>query len=478
LTSKSATTNAVPATNARANKACSRPPCRGDFPPPAAQHRHLAPKRGPRRAAADAHVRPPHTRSTSSRTYQSRVRDAPDAPQRHSLPVRFCVPLLVSWSSRFRASSRNTSFLPTLVSRSPGFCDLPPPSMLALICLMPERQRPSRARRSIRSHTSLARATDSCSPYHRQCSQHRSLWRANAAHALTHPRAANTTGLPRVSCPPLREGDTWPLSHDLACGDPAREPDAQWFERRYSVRVDSPTSEIRRHWTVPDAPQCPPARRASSALPAPRMRPNTAFSRPPCWCDFPPPCVLTVRAVQRVALGGQRLMQAVRPPPTRSTGSRTHQSRVRDVPDVPQRHFPASQFLFAHSGFTLLKAPRSSSQHIIRALAGFSRAWFLRSASKHILVPILVSRAPQFCVCAPPSLLADHTPGPQKLSSRARRSIRSHTSLARATVLRSAPHRQCSPHTRLSHANAAHAPYAPTGRKHNGFATDCSPAAA
>jgi len=106
-------------------------------------------------------VRPLHTRSARPRTIQACVRDAPDVGQRGASPSQVSGFLLVSRSSRRSASRQNTSFVPILVSRSPEFCALPPPSVLARTRLMQERQRRSRARSSFAFHTPLARATPS-----------------------------------------------------------------------------------------------------------------------------------------------------------------------------------------------------------------------------------------------------------------------------------------------------------------------------
>jgi hypothetical protein len=182
-------------------------------------------------------VRPPHTRATTSRTHQFRVRDTSDVRQRSASPQRFCVPLLVSWSSGFHASSRNTSFLPTLVSRSPQFCDLPPPSVLARTRLMRERHCPSRARRSsIHTHSSHA-STVLWSAPHPQCCSTRAFRTRTLLTPVTHPRAATTSGSPWITRPQLRQAELCPLSRVLkgeTKSGHACEPHAQWFERRSS----------------------------------------------------------------------------------------------------------------------------------------------------------------------------------------------------------------------------------------------------
>jgi hypothetical protein len=155
---------------------------------------------------------------------------------------------------------------------------------------------------------------------------------------------------------------------------------------------------------------CPYQRRAASA-----MRPNKACSRPPCWCDFLRRRVLTASAAHTGVLIGRRLMQAVRPPHTRSIGSRTHQSRVRVAPDVPQRHFPAVQFLRAHSGFTLVTTPRSLVKtHPSCPLWSLARHGSAICVKTHPSCPCWSLARHGSAICAPPSLLADHTPGPRK----------------------------------------------------------------
>jgi len=259
-------------------------------------------------------VRPPHTRATTSRTHQFRVRDTSDVRQRSASPQRFCVPLLVSWSSGFHASSRNTSFLPTLVSRSPQFCDLPPPSVLARTRLMRERHCPSRARRSsIHTHSSHASTVLRSAPHH-QCSPHTRLSHPNVAHARHTSTGHKHNGFAMDSSPAAAPSGT------VA---PVTRPEAQTKSDlaqtiRTVVRTDRKCDgryrthhNLRGQRTASDALESPPARRANISDACSRIRPNKAFSRPPCWCDFPPSFVPTVRAVQNVAIAGRRLMHAV-----------------------------------------------------------------------------------------------------------------------------------------------------------------------
>jgi hypothetical protein len=151
------------------------------------------------------------------------------------------------------------------VSRSPGECDLPPPSVLARTCLLRERQRRARARRFVvRTHPSHASLVLR-SALHRQCSRF-GVWRTRTPLTpLTRPRAANTTGSPRVSCPQRREGETWPLSRVLKGRRKATtraNHTRSGLNGDRAVRGGSPTSQTHSQRRAPDALERQGARRS------------------------------------------------------------------------------------------------------------------------------------------------------------------------------------------------------------------------
>jgi hypothetical protein len=203
-------------------------------------------------------------------------------------PHSSCVPLLVSRSSRRPVPRQNTAGVPLLVSRAPGFS--PPCHNASFTPIL------------------VFRAPSFCGLLI-TLSAHRTL--PPAASASSTPRVSRPR---KVTCSVTRKHA--PCHHTgLVCQEAGHSHHTQHrFVQKLIAAGGFSTSETAQHKQQRlMRSNASEHAVATSALPAAAMRPNTAFSRPPCLGDFPPRRVPTDISVHTALLGGRRLMHAVSP---------------------------------------------------------------------------------------------------------------------------------------------------------------------